>query len=353
MRVLTLRILTFAMIGVLLCAATAFAVFTYFDEDDPMWVFDAPIDNNFEVFTPVWESYPNVQAFLDAYDVATIDTYSFDHLEDVVLSYTATANEFAFRPSIYFVCSVVEVFWDWIEHPHVHFLDYPEQLNDSQFHPSDYEDILGLIQGAGIYNRNTGEGEANGIAVFNRIQEMVDDARDAWGLALFPGTPPQEWQAGIPISGESWWRIEGSPLDYRIANINIDAESNTRSPEHSAAYRLVSQRRYMPYFDRDDIYKDMSISDSLENLGVDEVFVDHVSHNVYLRLDTDEIIEVFNQINRHADISIEVGNRWYIGRVTHRAYNPELEAIELRTDPHAENGEFSNGESAVVQINVN
>ena len=69
MRVLTLRILTFAMIGVLLCAATAFAVFTYFDEDDPMWVFDAPIDNNFEVFTPVWESYPNVQAFLDANDI--------------------------------------------------------------------------------------------------------------------------------------------------------------------------------------------------------------------------------------------------------------------------------------------
>ena len=146
--------------------------------------------------------------------------------------------------------------------------------------------------------------------------------------------------------------VNDSPLDYRIANINIDAESNTRPPEESAAYRLVSQRRYMPYFDRDDIYKDMLISDSLENLGVDEVFVDHVSHNVYLRLDTDEIIEVFNQINRHADISIEVGNRWYIGRVTHRAYNPELEAIELRTDPHAENGEFRDGENAVVQINV-
>ena len=65
---------------------------------------------------------------------------------------------------------------------------------------------IGLMQDAGIYNKNTGEGEANAIVVFNRIQEMVDAAREAWGLALFPGTPPQVWEAGIPISGESWWR---------------------------------------------------------------------------------------------------------------------------------------------------
>ena len=100
-----MRVLTFAIISVLLCVATACAVFTYFDEDDPMWVFDAPVDNNYEVFTPVWLSYPNVQAFLDANDIVDVYDYSFYHPEDVVLSYTAIANEFVFRPSIYFVCS--------------------------------------------------------------------------------------------------------------------------------------------------------------------------------------------------------------------------------------------------------
>ena len=331
-----------------LLIAFSISAFDILDETDPMWVMDFNEDQT----SWQWVQYDSLQAYADAFGVALAPASRGEIDEsDILLFYRAILGDEDFKTSLRFVNEIAHVDWGWMQYPHVHFLDYPEHLNNQSFHPPSYLDLIFVIQDLGYAIDGQEDESVILIALLDRMQEMVDAARRAWELDIFPGSPPPAWEMGIEVEGGTWYQY-GDTFDYYVAKIDIHRDNNTRSPDISSAFRLQSQRRYLHPFDANDLYLELKYEDTLADLGDTEIHIDYETNTVYMHLSDSVTIEAFNNTPRHGIIAADIDGEdvWYAGRVNHRAFNTDTFAIEFRTDPIEEKDEFADESVVIVQL---
>lgn len=333
------RLMFLAVMFLFVCASIATADFELYGPQNEVRIMDFDSDGDF-----IWRIFPTLAAAgaaLGLDEGFTIsELWSVDE-NDVYLSYQNTQTDSVFRAELLFGLMGVDVEWAWTEHPHVHFLDYPEQLDNQTFHPGQYHDIVALMGDLGYYDADDDIHIALD-SLFNNMQIMVDNARRAWGLEVFPGSPPPVWTAGVEIDGGDWYQY-GDTFEYYIARVDIHHDRNLRSPDVSAAWRPQSQRRFKPKFDSNDI-----LSELVYNATGVQINYDTNVANIAIA----GPLPIFQSIPRHGWLSIEsrTGDKWYVAQVSHRLFHAETSAIELRVDPHAKNGEFTTGQNVNVQI---
>ena len=154
------------------------------------------------------------------------------------------------RKYIELVIDATDCRWSWVDHPHVPFHDYPDNHGSYTFYDIDIGDFTSLVRG------NPGLRAAPAAAVEaldTNVQEMIDNARRAYGLAAYK--PAAKWSACVAVSGGDW--VYETLLDaagayhqeFFIARIDIEACKNIIKPDSSVAFRSQDRRRFSYDFD--------------------------------------------------------------------------------------------------------
>ena len=342
-------IVLFTLLSFLLAPAHAFEVL---GQDDGVWVMNV---TSIEDGTFTWTTYESVQACFAAHG---LEEYNIQDdiplVGDFVLYYDSegTSGSEVFVKTWTKLDPDFSVFveWHYDLHGHVYFLHYPEDLSDSSAHPPQYIDLVGLMEDAGFLDPDSHPGNSPiFVAAITKLQELVDAAREAYGLEPFPGGEPQSWEQGTSLKGGDWVQYGENTYDYFIARIDIPAASNTTSPDLSAAFRPQTQRRFQHWYDNNDLSVSLTFETDSRDHDQNEILFNPVTNTLLLKLsDATATSAAFNNTPRYSFISLDAGGKWYVGNVNHRGYNSGI--IEFRTDPHSEKGNFTDGQTVTVQI---
>ena len=324
------------------------------DEDDGVWVMDADASDD----TYSWTHYSSVQACLDALDIEEDQEGGAGYAGDIVLHYKRVISSRNSDPSVYVTVLLdsnsddpfpVWINWRWKLHPHVHFLDYYEDIFDHSGHPFDYGDFIGLCQDEGYLHEDDDEDDAPiVIAALDKLQIMVDNARVAWGLAKFPNRLPPAWRSHIQQRGEDWVKYGENVDDYYIANVDIAPSNNFANPADSAYFRRHNVRRYSHTFDDNDLKPTLNFSNT-SDLETNDVFIDYRHDIVNIKMDNGaDIVRELRSLTGLPWVSFESGSKWYIAQVRSASYAEGT--IVLTCVAKAKKGNFSNNESLTAGI---
>ena len=348
--------LLFLLFTAVLITFTAHAEpFRVLNHDDEVRLMDFDDDGTF-----TWITYENLDAYATANGLP--ENYNLSNIynarpNDVVLFYDTVQTRTLFRAALEFSLLEVDVTWDWVKHPHVHFLDFPNQLGNDSFHPSEYADLIALMQQSGYYDPDAASHPAL-LSLVENMQEMIDNARGAWGLEVFPDSAPAQWVSGTSITGEDWFHIGLTDdtgeyhQEFFIARIDIHRDHNTTSPDESAAFRPHYRRRLIYVFDSDDLALNKPVYNGTEVVGLNSIQIVYSTKTIFLAFETaSEAQTALNAMPRFGWISLETGIKWYIARITQKYISEgATRTITFRCDPQAKKGTFGGGESVKFQL---
>lgn len=315
------------------------ASFEVLDETDPVRHFDFNDEGEYTL-----TSYNALQAYLDAYDATSLFELNFD---DILLYYKSTPS----RNTVVFYLNDTDVGWDWKAHPHAYIAAEHDSVN-SIAHPSDYMDIIHLLEGADYYDRDADDPSAIMISVMSNLQEMINAAREAYGLSKFPNSIPGAWVSHRQQTGGDWVKYGADVDDYYIANIDIRPSANYTNPARSSDFRRHNVRRYRhTSFDDNDVKTKLNFS-SVATLEINEVSIGYDFLNIVnIKMANGQaIVNNLRSLTGMPWVSFEGTNQWYIAQVKSVSYNTEFDTMVLNCVPKAKKGTFSDNESLSVGI---
>ena len=245
--------------------------------------------------------------------------------------------------------------WNYVLYGHVHFIDYPEIIDQSGAHPN--VDFVSLMNAAGFLGPSitrqlpeipdvktlVSVQPVNPadfpifVNIIAKFQEIVDRGRRAMGLDIFSG-PPQTWVSGEALSGGDWVQYGSRKYDQWIAKIDIPAASNTVAPNVSAAFRSDARAPFEPEWDDDDFEKEMVVDTDL--------FISYSTNVILLKV----IPYIFDCVPRFGYVSLKSNGKWLIAKITHRMYNDTEQTMLLSTDPHEKKGTIGSGSTVSVRL---
>ena len=232
--------------------------------------------------------------------------------------------------------------WYWVDHPHVPFHDYPDEHGSYTFYDIGIGDFTSLVRG----NQGLRAAPAAAIeALDTNVQEMIDNARRAYGLTVYK--PATKWSPCVAQSGGDWVyeRLldEGGKYhqEFYIARIDIEACKNIIKPSLSAAFRSQSRRRFSYYFDSNDMNVNVVV-------GPTGVRIDYDAKNVKITIPGS--LAASQTIPRFGYVSIEKGDKWYVARILHRLHHASTNTLEWRVDPMSKSGVFVAGETVKFRV---
>ena len=182
-------------------------------------------------------------------------------------------------------------------------------------------------------------------AIDTNIQEMIDNARKAYGLVVYK--PATKWSPCVAQSGGDWVyeRLldEGGKYhqEFYIARIDIEACKNIIKPSLSAAFRSQSRRRFSYDFDSNDMNVNVVV-------GPTGVRIDYDAKNVKITIPGS--LAASQTIPRFGYVSIEKGDKWYVARILHRLHHASTNTLEWRVDPMSKSGVFVAGETVKLRV---
>ena len=319
------------------------ADFRLLDETDEVRVMQREDDGSFE-----WEKYDSVQSCLDHYD---IDGSSDIHLAGEVVYHYNVSNSYGYSyvhvwvsPEPY---NDVDIAWKWSEYAHVYFNSDHHDIFNPDTHPEDYEDFITYMIEYGWFSEDDPDDALINSLDLN-LQQMVDNARTAWGLALFPDSLPPRWRSHIKQKGGDWVKYGDSIGDYYIANVDITASYNYANPANSNYWRRHDTRRYHHTFDNNDLATELNYILLPVDPDRTEVTIDYNHHIVNVTMP--DIAEIFGKIPNLAYVSFESkqGDKWYIARVRSKSLVDGI--LILNCVSKAKEGNFNNHERVVVGL---
>ena len=324
-------------------APLTFAEFRYLNGNDPVRVMNRETDGTF-----AWETFDSVQACLDAYDID--NTREIYNAGELVYHYRL--NSTIPFPYVHVWITTepgfdVDIRWNYADHPVVYFHEDHEHIYDWDYHPSDYHDLISLMEDYGWIDEDDTDLSFI-LSVDENLQEMVDPGREAWGLAVFPNRQPPAWRSHIQQRGEDWVKYGEDVDDYYIANVDIAPSNNFANPTRSAYFRKHNERRYSHTFDDNDIKATLSFSNT-SALETNDVFIDYRHDIVNIKMTNGaDIVRELRSLTGLPWVSFESANKWYIAQVRSASYAEGT--IVLTCVAKAKQGNFSNNESLNVGI---
>ena len=333
----TLLILTFTL--------SAFTEFRYLDTDDPVRVMQRETDGTFS-----WETFESTQACMDHYD---IERLKHIHRAGEIVFHYETSTAHPSKPAYVHIYitpepnSDVDIRWNWIEYPFVYFHDDHEHIYDQDYHPPGYHDFISYMEDYGWIDVDDTDLSFI-LSIDDNLQEMIDAAREAWGLAIAPDNMPPVWRSHIQQHGGDWVKYGDNFDDYYIAIVDITPSYNFANPTHSAYFRKHNVRRYQHTFDDNDIKATLNYSNT-SALETNDVFIDYRHDIVNIKMANGEaIVRDLRNLTGLPYVSFEAGNKWYIAQVRSVSYAEET--IILNCVAKAKQGDFSNNESLTAGI---
>ena len=328
------------------CFASVGSSFRILGSDDEMRVIDFVGETS--VFTV--KKYANPAAYAAVLGV-TVNRIDEHHDRDILMNYISSfhgatsTSRIGASIGIKLVVHQTECSWSWIRNPHVPLHDYPDKLGDYTFYRHMAGDFSSLLR-ASPNRPNENHVDAAAVeAVDINLQEMVDNARRAYGLAVYK--PPTKWSPCVAQSGGDWVyetllnASGGYHQEFFIAQIDIEACKNIIKPSLSAAFRPQSQRRFSYDFDSNDMNANIVV-------GATGVQIDYGAKTVKIKMA--DSLAAFQRIPRFGYVSIEKGDKWYIARINHLSHDVSSGTIELRVDPTAKSGVFVAGETVKLRV---
>ena len=338
--------------------------FELYNENNEVRVMDiAPGNVSF-----AWETFDNVSECLRQRNVPTKEWRdNIYRAGDVVMYYHLDLSDDRFRVWMRIWVSsntVARDFlhnsWKWIDHPHVNF-EGNSDIANFHSHPATYYDIISYMSVCGYIPKDLSLVTRNPIVISldNNLQEMIDNARLAWGLDIFPDSMPPDWTTGVSIRGGDWVKMADDHLDFWIARIDISATNNTIEPEEGAAWRSRIHRRSRWVFDDDDFSETKTVFSSSADgfFQTDSVGISYSENGILLGLATAEkAANVLSMIPHPGRISLEQESgidKYYVARIISKSISSSSNSvIVLGCDPYEKKGEFAHGEDAIVGISL-
>ena len=313
--------------------------FEILDQDDEMRVMDFVGET--DVFTV--KKYANLAAYAAVLGVPTYQV-SQHHDRDILMYYSVypgTQGRTG-RKEIFLVIDDTRCRWSWVDHPHAPFHDYPDEHGSYTFYNFNIGDFTSLIDGQA---RIRAVPAAAIEAIDTNLQEMIDNARRAYGLVVYK--PATKWSPCVAQSGGDWVyeRLLDASGKYHqrfyIARIDIEACKNIIKPSLSAAFRSQSRRRFSYDFDSNDMNVNVVV-------GTTGVRIDYDAKNVKITIPGS--LAASQTIPRFGYVSIEKGDKWYVARILHRLHHASTNTLEWRVDPMSKSGVFVAGETVKFRV---
>ena len=313
--------------------------FEILDQDDEMRVID--LVGNTDVFTV--KKYANLAAYAAVIGVPTYQVGQH-HDRDILMHYVTSSGTRGRTGQKYInlVINNTDCRWSWVDHPHVPIHDYPDNHGSYTFYDFDIADFTSLIGGQ-PWLRATPAAAIE--AIDTNLQEMIDNARKAYGLVVYK--PATKWATCVAQSGGDWVyeRLLDASGKYHqrfyIARIDIEACKNIIKPSLSAAFRSQSRRRFSYDFDSNDMNVNVVV-------GPTGVRIDYDAKNVKITIPGS--LAASQTIPRFGYVSIEKGDKWYVARILHRLHHASTNTLEWRVDPMSKSGVFVAGETVKLRV---
>ena len=292
------------------------------------------------------KKYANPAAYAALLGITTRSLHTYDTFD--VLMYYVPSSGTRGRTGYKYIDVVIHninVFWSWLHHPHVPLHDYPDKLGDYTFYRSFGGDFSSLLLTG--YSQPTGSHvDAAAIeAIDTNLQEMIDNARKAYGLTVYK--PATKWSTCVAQSGGDWVYERlldedgGYHQKFYIARIDIEACKNIIKPSLSAAFRSQSRRRFSYDFDSNDMNVNIVV-------GPTGVRIDYDAKNVKITMTGS--LAASQKVPRFGYVSIEKGDKWYVARILHRLHHASTNTLEWRVDPMSKSGVFVAGETVKLRV---